>query len=278
MPSSPWTKVFVFIGVALSHASLVGGLVCLGGASPTPPENFILLELVSEPKPEAEPEPEPETEASAEAAAVEVAGDEVPAETSPAAEASVPEPPPPASPESIPEYQLEETHDSASGNDGIIHGDAPDAGEKIEVLSEPDTPAEAVPEPTEAEAGIETPEKEAAAKQIGKQGDATATREGEFGSGGSGGNSADATVRYRHRVAPKYPRTDARAGRTGTVVLLLEIDENGELLSVRVKRSAGSRTLDAAAVQAARASKYFPAHNGERPVASRAEASYTFAR
>ena len=67
MPSFSWTKAFVFIGVALSHASIIGGLVCLEGASPTPPEKFILLELVSEPKPEAEPEPEPETEASAEA-------------------------------------------------------------------------------------------------------------------------------------------------------------------------------------------------------------------
>ena len=274
MPSFSWTKAFVFIGVALSHASIIGGLVCLEGASPTPPEKFILLELVSEP----EPEPEPKAETPTEAPAAEATGDEVPAETSLAAEAVAPESPPPAAPEAIPEYQLEEARDSASGNDGIVRGDAPDAGEKIEEAPEPDTPARATPAPAETDAGTELPEKKADAKQIGKQGDATATREGEFGSGGSGGNSADATVRYRHRVAPKYPRADARAGRTGTVILLLEIDENGDLLSVRVKRSSGSRTLDAAAVQAARASKYLPAHDGERPIASRAEASYTFAR
>lgn len=275
MPSFSWTKIFVFIGVALSHASLIGGLICLEGASPKPPEKLILLELISEPKPEAEPEPEPEI--PSEAPAAETAGDEEPAETSLAAEAVAPEPPP-AIPETLPEYQLEEVRDSASGNDGIVRGDALDAGEKIEEAPEPDTPAETTPEIADSAVGAELPEKESAAKQIGKQGDATATREGEFGSGGTGGDSADATVRYRHRVAPKYPRADARAGRTGTVVLLLEIDETGELRNVRVKRSSGSRTLDAAAIRAARASKYFPAHNGERPVASRAEASYTFAR
>lgn len=274
MPSFSWTKTLVFIGVALSHASLIGGLACLEGASPKPPENFILLELIPEPKPEAEPEPEPEI--PSEAPAAETAGNEEPAETSLAAEAVAPEPPP-AIPETLPEYQLEEVRDSASGNDGIVRGDTPDAGEKVEEVPEPNPPATTIPETADA-AGTVLPEKESAAKQIGKQGDATATREGEFGSGGTGGESADATVRYRHRVAPKYPRADARAGRTGTVVLLLEIDENGELRNVHVKRSSGSRTLDAAAIRAARASKYFPAHNGERPVASRAEASYTFAR
>ncbi len=275
MPSFSRTKIFVFIGVALFHASLIGGLVCLEGAAPKPPENLILLELISEPKPETEPVPEPES--PSETPAAETASDEEPTETTPTAEAAAPEPTPPVIPETLPEYQLEEARDSASGNDGIVHGDAPDAGEKIEEAPEPAPPATTIPETADADAGAELSEKKSAAKQIGKQGDATASRKGEFGSGGSG-DSADATVRYRHRVAPKYPRADARAGRTGTVVLLLEIDENGELRDVRVKRSSGSRTLDAAAIQAARASKYLPAHNGERPVASRAEASYTFAR
>lgn len=275
MASFSKTKFFVFCSVTSAHVALIGGLSCVETQTEPVSEKFILVEFVPEEKPPLPPPPPdelPVDNANAPEAA-EVSAAEMPAEAPP---------PPMPSPE---DYVLESSRDSAPGKDGEVFGDAPDAAEKKAVSApeqtEPALDATRACEKKEAPAdpdpeSKETPE--AGGKTIGKQGLKNAQQDGKFGSGGSGGDSATSTVRYKRRVAPKYPRADKLAGRTGTVILLLEIDAEGKLLNVSIRRSSGSRSLDAAAIQAARASKYLPAHDGERHIPSRAEASYTFSR
>lgn len=266
MVSFSSTKILVFLGVAFTHASLIGSLSCLGNSKFSPEEEFIFLELVEPEKPELLPEEDSVKSGNGNTP------DEIPEEAVEPEENTIESaPPPPVL--ALPDYQLETSHDSASGSDGLVRGDAPDAGEQV---AEEETRQEEPSVPAKSDALL--PAKENTAKELGKQGEKTATREGKFGSGGNGGDSLTATVRYQRRVAPKYPRADRIAGRTGTVILILEIDANGELTDVRIKQSSGSRSLDAAAIRAARASRYLPAHDGERAVPSRAEASYTFSR
>lgn len=287
MTASSPARISVFFVVAAAHAALIGGLSCLEATPVSPREELIVLEFIPEPEVVPEPEPEKPTEmlAGNEDAApeealpetTEIAATELPAETLP---------PPPARTD----YVLEDSHDAAAGKDGEVRGDGLDAAEQVaetQIATKPENAGQTI-EPAEnppAEIAAKTPlapqadaETVSGGEKIGKQGLTEATREGSFGNEGAGGDSATATVRYRRRVTPKYPRADKLAGRTGTVILLLEIDENGKLLNVSIRQSSGSRSLDAAAIQAARASKYLPAHDGERAVASRAEASYTFSR
>lgn len=283
MNSFSKTNFFVFIGVAAAHATLIGGLSCVKATPDLSPENLIFIEILSE-SVEVTPEKEQEIQPVVVSELPAPDNEETLPETAEIVPAEIPALAPLPSPEKT-NYILEAAHDSASGKDGEVRGDGLNAAEKII-----ETP------PANSEAPQETPQKEisfsqnlpaatspvetndSAGEKIGKQGLPDAAREGEFGNNGAGGDSATATVRYRRKVAPKYPRADRIAGRSGTVVLLLEIDADGKLTGVRIKHSSGFRSLDAAAIQAARASKYLPAHNGERHVSSLAEASYTFSR
>lgn len=281
MTSFSGANFFVFLSVAFAHATLIGGLSCLETASPAREEKLIFVEFISPIEPPPEPEelrqnvtPAHPEESASTPESTETVALEIPAAVLP--------PPPPT----LPDYTLETAHDAASGKDGEVRGDGTDAAEKIapaeqtpavEVpTQETPAPEENLPKPTNNSDVGEN--EESGGEKIGKQGLREATREGEFGNNGAGGDSATATVRYKRRVAPKYPRADRIAGRTGTVILLLEIDASGRLQNLSIKQSSGFRSLDAAAVQAARASKYLPAHDGERYVPSRAEASYTFSR
>ncbi|MGN0884307.1 MAG: TonB family protein [Candidatus Spyradosoma sp.] len=290
-------QVFAFGVATLAHAAALFALAALDeSASDAPAESApLILEFFAETpveRTETPPEPEAETEekdAESAAGTLAVAADALPAENPEdaaplrAAETEAAPPPPPApAPEPMRETLTEAAHDAAPGEDGNARGDGLDADETLGVPA-PEEPAEpkapAVPATEGATAPASAPEevRERGGERIGKRGDPTSAREGDFGSGGNGAD-ATATVRYRRRVAPKYPRADALAGRTGTVVLLLDIDERGALTGVRVKRSSGSPSLDAAAIRAARASEYLPAREGARAMPSRAEVDYTFAR
>lgn len=287
MTASFPTRISVFFVVAAAHAALIGGLSCLKATPASPREELIVLEFI--PEPELVPEPEPEKPAETLAGneestapeealpeTTEIAATEFPAETLP--------PPQEA------DYILETSRDSAAGQDGDTHGDGLNAAKQVAESNAPSTElnaagtetAEILPAKSDCESPAETQADnaptETGGEKIRKQGSETSSREGTFGSDGAGGDSATATIRYRRHVTPKYPRVDKLAGRTGTVILLLEIDETGKLLNVSIRQSSGSRSLDAAAIQAARASKYLPAHDGNRPISSRAEASYTFSR
>jgi protein TonB len=82
--------------------------------------------------------------------------------------------------------------------------------------------------------------------------------------------------RFLHRVEPVYPPRAQRAGLEGTVQLRLRLSAGGRLLGAEVIGGSGSPTLDAAALEAARASRYEPARFDGAPVASETEATYRF--
>jgi periplasmic protein TonB len=82
--------------------------------------------------------------------------------------------------------------------------------------------------------------------------------------------------RFLERVEPPYPSRARRAGVEGVVSLRLRLSERGELLQAEVARSSGSELLDAAALAAARASRFLPADAAGRPVPSETEATYRF--
>jgi len=65
------------------------------------------------------------------------------------------------------------------------------------------------------------------------------------------------------RVEPTYPEQARQAGREGTVVLKIQILENGRPGHVTVYRSSGSDLLDDAAVDAVRQWRFIPAKERE---------------
>ncbi len=66
-------------------------------------------------------------------------------------------------------------------------------------------------------------------------------------------------------VQPVYPERARLAGRAGTVVVRLEIDETGHVTSATVAQSVDP-DLDTAALVAARATRFLPARDGEKPI------------
>ena len=66
------------------------------------------------------------------------------------------------------------------------------------------------------------------------------------------------------RPAPAYPAESLRAHEQGTVVLLIEVAENGQASSVRVKESSGYRRLDQAAIEVVQRFWYFGQATGQR--------------
>lgn len=76
---------------------------------------------------------------------------------------------------------------------------------------------------------------------------------------------------------PKYPPTEARQGVGGTVVLIISIDGQGNVLDVSVEKSSRNRNLDRAATDAARSKwRFKPAMSGGRGVPSRVRVSVDF--
>ena len=83
------------------------------------------------------------------------------------------------------------------------------------------------------------------------------------------------SVRFRDRVEPEYPVMMRLANREGTVVLEMEVDETGQLIGVRLLKSAGSE-FDASAEAAIRASTYEPAMIGTTPVRAKVQVHVPF--
>ena len=78
------------------------------------------------------------------------------------------------------------------------------------------------------------------------------------------------------RPAPSYPIDALRRRDEGTVVVRIEVDEEGKVDNVRVLSRSGSRELDRAAVQAAKRWTFRPAMRDGRPVPGAVEAPITF--
>jgi protein TonB len=75
--------------------------------------------------------------------------------------------------------------------------------------------------------------------------------------------------RFLYRVIPRYPRIAKRLGVEGKVVLMLTIDEKGNLIDVEIIERAGYG-FDKEAVKAVKESTYLPAHKDGIPVKSKA--------
>jgi len=74
---------------------------------------------------------------------------------------------------------------------------------------------------------------------------------------------------FAKQVRPKYPRLAVARREQGTVKLMINLDEKGRLLNVKVVESAGPR-LDEAALEAAKASAYLPAIQAGKNIECRA--------
>ncbi len=67
---------------------------------------------------------------------------------------------------------------------------------------------------------------------------------------------------------PKYPASMLRAGVGGTVVVLAEVDAQGNPIDVRVVERSGERDLDRAAVSAVRQWRFEPAMRNGKAIAT----------
>ncbi|MBA4018140.1 MAG: hypothetical protein C0483_13290 [Pirellula sp.] len=79
-----------------------------------------------------------------------------------------------------------------------------------------------------------------------------------------------------HRVLPKYPPESYVAGEEGTVVLWVQVDDQGIVLGTGVKTSSGYPRLDAAAVTAMQQWRFAPATPGDTARAAIFKSSLTF--
>lgn len=78
------------------------------------------------------------------------------------------------------------------------------------------------------------------------------------------------------KPAMKYPVEAQRNGETGKVVVRIEVSADGVPTAVSVVSRSGSRSLDRAAVQAAKQWRFRPAQQNGRPVAAAVEVPIAF--
>ena len=93
-----------------------------------------------------------------------------------------------------------------------------------------------------------------------------------------GGNILSTPARYARCPAPIFPDAARKAGLAGTVLLLVEIDENGRPLTVAVRRSSGHEVLDQAALHAVRNWRFEPARTRGKTIGTRLEIPIRFAK
>ena len=86
--------------------------------------------------------------------------------------------------------------------------------------------------------------------------------------------SVDAS--YKNRNPPKYPPAALRAGVTGTVVLIIDVDASGNVTNVSIEKSSRNRDLDRAAMDAARKWRFNPGSQGGQKVAGRVRVPVDF--
>lgn len=84
-------------------------------------------------------------------------------------------------------------------------------------------------------------------------------------------------ARFTRQVHPDYPDVAKEQNAQGTAVVLATIGPNGNVLSARIDQSTGNRLLDAAALEAARASGFEPPKVNGKPATETYRLIYTFA-
>lgn len=87
---------------------------------------------------------------------------------------------------------------------------------------------------------------------------------------------AQAKPFYLKNTPPMYPEISRRRGEEGVVILNVQVDERGEVVSVVIKDGSGFNRLDQSAVKAVERWKFNPARVGMIPVASQVEIPIRF--
>ena len=78
------------------------------------------------------------------------------------------------------------------------------------------------------------------------------------------------------RIQPDYPGDALRNNETGKVVVRIDVDTDGTPSDVSIARSSRSRSLDRAALDAARKWRFRPAQQDGRPVEASVEVPFEF--
>ncbi|MCU1161959.1 energy transducer TonB [Stenotrophomonas maltophilia] len=76
---------------------------------------------------------------------------------------------------------------------------------------------------------------------------------------------------------PRYPPAAFRAGIQGEVILIIDVDANGNVTNVTVEKSSRNRDLDRAAMEAARKWRFNAAESGGKKAAGRVRVPVNFA-
>ena len=87
---------------------------------------------------------------------------------------------------------------------------------------------------------------------------------------------ASVDISSKNMNPPKYPPAAARAGIQGTVVLVIDVDANGNVTNVSVEKSSRNRDLDRAAMDAARKWRFNAGQSGGQKTAGRVRVPVDF--
>ena len=118
----------------------------------------------------------------------------------------------------------------------------------------------------------------ATSKRSGKKSTATSARGGgRSGLAGTGVGGIYSPAKYSRGPAPAFPPEAKKSGLKGTVLLLVEVDEEGRPASVCIRRTSGYELLDTAALRTVRNWRFEPARLDGQAVISRAEVPVRFA-
>ena len=87
---------------------------------------------------------------------------------------------------------------------------------------------------------------------------------------------ASVDISSKNMNPPKYPPAAMRAGIEGTVILIIDVDANGNVTNVSVETSSRNRDLDRAAMQAARGWRFNAATANGKPAPGRVRVPVDF--
>ena len=88
---------------------------------------------------------------------------------------------------------------------------------------------------------------------------------------------ASVDISSKNMNPPRYPPAAFRAGIQGEVILIIDVDANGNVTNVSVERSSRNRDLDRAAMEAARKWKFNPSIVNGQKAAGRVRVPVNFA-
>ncbi|WP_262071995.1 energy transducer TonB [Stenotrophomonas sp. Marseille-Q5258] len=88
---------------------------------------------------------------------------------------------------------------------------------------------------------------------------------------------ASVDISSKNMNPPRYPPAAFRAGIQGEVILIIDVDANGNVTNVSVEKSSRNRDLDRAAMEAARKWSFRAAESGGKKVAGRVRVPVNFA-